>query len=201
MQMNICVFGDSIVWGAEDHLNGGWVNILHQDLSGEDHTVYNCGICGDTTVDLLNRFGPEARARYAHAVIFAIGIDDLVYCNNENNVAVSLDRFRSNLDLLVTMANQIKTDVAFLTILSVDESKTMPYDDIQQLYFSNKNVAAYNQVIVDICGKFDIPCLNMAHVLKKEDLFDGLHPDDEGHRKIAQFVLNEMSDYLEEDDG
>jgi lysophospholipase L1-like esterase len=52
----ICVFGDSITWGAYDPERGGWVNRLRNDLEKKEIESYNLGISGDTTADLLKRF-------------------------------------------------------------------------------------------------------------------------------------------------
>jgi lysophospholipase L1-like esterase len=51
--MNICIFGDSITYGAHDPINGGWTTLLRNYLEGKDDdiTTYNLGICGDESSD------------------------------------------------------------------------------------------------------------------------------------------------------
>ena len=70
----ICVFGDSIAWGASDSEKGGWVERL-KIYMGEHRSgnVYNLGVSGDTTNDLLERFEQEAKARESDVIIFAVG--------------------------------------------------------------------------------------------------------------------------------
>lgn len=62
--MVICIFGDSITWGASDSEKGGWVERL-KIYFGEkyDINVYNLGISGDATEDLLVRIEKELRSR------------------------------------------------------------------------------------------------------------------------------------------
>ncbi|MDO8436493.1 MAG: SGNH/GDSL hydrolase family protein [bacterium] len=59
--MNICIFGDSITWGAYDPQNGGWVNRLRNyfEVQDEDIDVYNLGISGDSTTDLFGNIEME----------------------------------------------------------------------------------------------------------------------------------------------
>ena len=78
----ICVFGDSIAWGAVDPENGGWVSSLRNYFESKslradlDTDVYNLGISGDNTDDLLERFDVEVEARKPDTIVFAIGIND-----------------------------------------------------------------------------------------------------------------------------
>ncbi|MCK9378783.1 MAG: SGNH/GDSL hydrolase family protein [Candidatus Moranbacteria bacterium] len=53
--MNTCIFGDSIIEGYyDDEEKNGWVNRLKSIFS--DDEIYNLGISGDSTENLLNRF-------------------------------------------------------------------------------------------------------------------------------------------------
>jgi len=58
MSTRICVFGASIAWGAWDPDGGGWVTRLRRyfEINDYDIEVYNLGVSGNTTKDLLKRF-------------------------------------------------------------------------------------------------------------------------------------------------
>ena len=65
----ILIFGDSIIYGAWDR-EGGWAARLRKFLDEKTLTeedfyclVYNLGISGDTTEDLLERFEFETEQR------------------------------------------------------------------------------------------------------------------------------------------
>ena len=47
--MTICIFGDSITWGAYDPEQGGWATRLRNYFEKQDNDVdvYNLGISGD----------------------------------------------------------------------------------------------------------------------------------------------------------
>jgi len=62
--MSILVFGDSITWGTADFEHGGWVTRLFIELGRDfEIDVYNLGVSGDKTPDLLERFESESKSR------------------------------------------------------------------------------------------------------------------------------------------
>src|SRR3972149_1795612 len=89
---SICVFGDSVAWGAWDLEKGGWVSRLWFDTAkreGDDYVeIYNCSISGGTTNTILERFENEAKIRNADALIFQTGGNDTSYENKPGNYLV-----------------------------------------------------------------------------------------------------------------
>ena len=70
MAYTLTVFGDSITFGKGDTLEQGWCGRLKKyfENKGGNHRLYNLGISGETTKDVLERFDVEAKARVAIAV-------------------------------------------------------------------------------------------------------------------------------------
>src|SRR3989344_900147 len=103
---NICIFGDSITFGAWDSEKGGWVNRLRLQLeSKEDYPfVYNLGIPGDTTSELLKRFAVEAKARQPDILVFSIGVNDSIYVKSKDKQLILPNQFQNNLQKLVDKA-------------------------------------------------------------------------------------------------
>src|SRR3990170_7472616 len=88
---HILVFGTSTTYGAWDR-EGGWVQRLRGFLDEKvinsdykhDYFVYNLGISGDKSADILTRFEPETKARLGHhnaeiIILFHLGINDCIY--------------------------------------------------------------------------------------------------------------------------
>jgi len=77
--VQILIFGDSITYGAWDK-EGGWVRRLRKflDENYEDYLIYNLGISGNNTDDLIERFEFETKQRLKEndetIIIFAIGV-------------------------------------------------------------------------------------------------------------------------------
>lgn len=195
--MNICIFGDSITWGANDNKHGGWANMLRNDLAPNEK-VYNCGVPGDNTKRLLDRFEVEAKARKADVIIIAIGINDSQYIDSRENTRVPKDQFTDNLEQLITQARSITEKILFIGLTSVDESKVTPVPiGDKNINYDNTNIDLYNSLIKDVCDKNNIPFLEVQDLLNLSDLDDGLHPNTEGHQKMFQevkeFVKTELS--------
>ncbi|HDQ16778.1 MAG TPA: hypothetical protein ENN31_01490 [Candidatus Vogelbacteria bacterium] len=199
--MNICILGDSITWGANDYERGGWVERLkvHCMERYDDIDIYNLGISGNNTDDLLERFEVEATRRDPNLIIFAIGINDSQYIEEKNNVRVKISRFSANLSNLFNTAKKMTNNIIFVGLIEVDESKTMPTLWNIKKYYDNDNVKKYNKVIGDFCEEREVQYINIEKVINKDDLEDGLHPNSQGHEKIFQKILMEIKQFLEDE--
>jgi lysophospholipase L1-like esterase len=203
----ILVFGDSITYGAWD-LKGGWVQRLREfldeknlsDLDNADFSVYNLGISGDTTEDLLERFEFEAEKRMKEddemIFIFAIGINDSQFIHSLNSPKISVVKFQDNFQKFINFAQKFSQKIIFVGLTSVDEAKTIPWD-IDKSY-KNEHIKRYNQIIKQICEENKIHFIKLfdkfSKINYKKLLKDGLHPNSEGHQKIFEIVR----DFLEE---
>lgn len=198
-ETTICIFGDSITWGACDTEKGGWVQRLRNYFETNDYdiNVYNCGILGDTTDDLLKRFKVESQAREPGIIMFAIGINDSQYVNSKSNPRVSIEKFQNNLQELIDQAKKFTKKIIFLGLTNIDESKTIPIPWDEVKYYDQENVGIYNTHLKKISGKNNLLFVDMLNLLSKSELEDGLHPNSEGHEKmfikIKDFLLtNEL---------
>ncbi|GAB3832266.1 hypothetical protein GCM10027610_024140 [Dactylosporangium cerinum] len=81
--MRVCFFGDSFTVGVGDPSGAGWVGPVAAAARAQGHqlTVYNMGVRRDTSLDVAQRWLPEARARLkdgqAFGVVFALGTNDV----------------------------------------------------------------------------------------------------------------------------
>ncbi|HEY8108487.1 MAG TPA: hypothetical protein VIF43_00505 [Patescibacteria group bacterium] len=67
----VCIFGDSITWGAWDFEHGGWPTRLRLYFDNEEpgkFEVYNADISADKVGDVLRRFDVEVAARKPEVV-------------------------------------------------------------------------------------------------------------------------------------
>ncbi len=187
MEQTICIFGDSLTWGAWDHEKGSWVNRLRLSLESENYDilVYNLGVDGDTTNELLKRFDVEAKARQPTAIIFQIGENDSIFIKSQNKQMVSLQQLEKNLQKLIDKAKKFTKVIIFFGCGKVNESKTTPIPWETDYYYTNQNLILYDKKIRDISNKNNIHYLPISNLLKNEDLDeDGLHPNSKGHQKL-----------------
>lgn len=196
--MSVCVFGDSIAWGAYDPMNGGWVTLLRNFVEQgwerfNDKSVYNLGICGETTSSLLPRFENEFKAREPEIVVFAVGTNDSSNWNVGGQPVVPPAEFRHNLDQLTQIARHYTNQIVFVGLTPIDESITHPFDT--ENTFELAQTQSYNQMILDHCQRQSLTFINLIPILTLKDIDDGVHPNSGGHQKIfaaVQPVIEKM---------
>lgn len=191
--MNICIFGASITWGVSDE-KGGWVQRLRTfvESTEKDIHVYNLGVSGDNTEDLLKRFKKECEAREPSKIIISIGTNDSQYVLTKDKPRISIEDFESNLGVLVSQAKEFTKDIVFCGLLKVDESKTMPIPWDRKKFYDNENILKYNSVIKSVAEKYNLKFINLYDVVGLNDLHDGLHPTSMGHQKIFEVMKQEI---------
>lgn len=190
--MNICIFGDSITWGAYDPVNGGWATLLRNFLEekGEFITTYNLGICGDNSSGLLKRFRIEAEPRKPDLIIFAIGANDI---KHQKGKAVHFDEFEDNMGNLLTQAGEFTKKIVILGITPVDEKLTSGNQPLD--YFrENKDVDRCNEILKTMAVKQNLVFIPIPKSFLETDLSDdGLHPNTNGHLKIFEIIKEKVS--------
>ena len=194
---SICIFGDSVSWGAWDLEKGGWVNRLWFHVAKRDGDnyveIYNCSVSGGTTDTILERFENEAKVREADALMFQTGGNDASYENKPGNYLVTPDKFKKNLEKIIGWAKKITNNIIFTDLKNCDESKTMPVSWID-IYYTNENIKKYSDIMKKVCQKNNVLFLDIG-LLNNEDFDDGLHPNAIGHEKIFIQVRNFLEKY------
>ncbi len=193
---NLLIFGDSIAWGANDPA-GGWAARLRHWLAGETRAVvvYNLGVCGDTSADLLARFAAEFKARRAavepNPIIFAIGLNDTSRPAPRRRVKISLSDFRQNIENLTEQALAFNEKIVFLGLTNIWPARVRDnFSFRQSRWYDNKTIAKYNQELKDFCAQHPLPFVDLFGLLTDKDLdkTDGRHPNSQGHKKIFDQV-------------
>lgn len=206
---NILVFGNSITYGAWD-IEGGWVTRLRRFLDekviasqGElDYLVYNLGISGGTTEELVHRLKSEAKSRLEEEgetiIIFGmITINDSYFIYSQNGHKISIDQSKQNVEKLIELAKQITPIVLFVGNTVVDETKTKPISWDADKSYTNEYIRQYDEAVKSICQFKKVPFLELMGNFLSQDyvnmLEDGLHPNTAGHKwmfeRVQEFLL------------
>lgn len=194
-EQKIGIFGDSITWGAFDSEFCGWVNRLRSYFESGNYWVYiyNMGVSGNTSTDLLERFKSEATARGVNITIFAIGTNDSQYIKSTAGLKTPIDRFKSNIEELYAQAAAFSQKIVFIGLTDVDDTKTMPVSWDKTKFYSNEMIKQYNSLIQSFCEQKQLPFINLLGLLNSADLTeDGLHPNTSGHKKIFEVIKDFM---------
>jgi lysophospholipase L1-like esterase len=187
-EKNICVFGDSITWGAVDKEYGGWFNrlwIYNENREGEESTYfYNLGIPGDTTKELVGRIDTECKFRTPTSIIIAIGINDTAFDKN-NNPSTPINDFISNMNNIINLSMKYTHDIILIGLTRVNEELVNDkYNDIEYNYYNNM-IIKYDTIIRQISKERDLKYIYLYDKLLDSDISeDGIHPNSIGHNKI-----------------
>ena len=153
MAEGILFFGASTTWGAWDREKGGWVNRIRLFLDNKDSDffVYNSGVSGDTTEDMLRRFEIELKARDPEIIVISIGDNDSVVESINGKNWVSLDKYGGNIKSLIEISKKYTNKILFLSLKKIDEKKTMPVS-WGSYYYTNSTIAKYNDKLKEVCS-------------------------------------------------
>ena len=192
----IVFFGDSITdslkWFNEKYPYGmGFVNmfasLLHVSYQTINPIIYNEGIGGNKTEDLLERIQKDVLDKNPSIVVLLIGINDVwhpVEANNKPNYDEIFDR----LNTIINMIKE-KSRLIILTpfLFPTDEffSSLMPYFiELRKRFLEFINFK--NLEYIDIYEKLKIVAdtINNQYVTA-----DSVHPTSVGHAIIAQEIL------------
>lgn len=208
----ILIFGDSIVFGNWDE-QGGWANrlksfYLKECLNNSDYyyMVYNVGVSGDTSNELLERFEYEVKHRLWEReetgekeeiiIILSIGKNDAAFIKSRKSLTTPINDFAINIKQLLVIAKKYSVKIVFVGPTFIDETKTIPTKWDFNIEYRNKDIEKYNKTIKLACNEKKIYFINMYEKFNKLDykklLEDGLHPNSAGHKKIFEIVR----DYL-----
>lgn len=188
---NICVLGDSIVYGAWDEEKHGYVNRLKESIKNkkEIENVYALGIPGETSEGLLKRIDIELNSRVPSTIIIAIGINDAIYIKSKTKEAVNQDNFINNISKIIAISKKYTNNILVLGLTRVIEEHTTPIlwsDD--EMYF-NSTIEKYDTALAKCCTINNVEYLKMFDMLDDSDICeDGIHPNATGHEKIYKAI-------------
>ena len=213
----ILVFGTSVTYGAWDQ-EGGWVQRLRKYVDqnfikkkGEEFLIYNLGVGGNTSKDILERIEPEAKERLKDLeedgkiigeviTILSFGKNDCLINNTTKENWFSLEDFGSNLKKIIYISKGYSNKLVFVGNGMVDENLVDPmrWEGFEQESWSYKNeiIEKYEEKIKEVCKKNKIPFIDVTRKFKELDykklLHDGIHPNSEGHKLIFEIVKSQL---------
>jgi lysophospholipase L1-like esterase len=207
--MRVLVFGDSITQGFWD-TSGGWVQrirtVYDKETIKTDYdlpTIFNLGISGNSSRDIVERFEAETKARCQDeelGFIFAVGLND---SRTKSGINFSEpEEYKSNLEKLLVMASRYSNKIVFVGLTPCVEERSNPVSWSDTGY-TNDRIRMFNQVLEDFCHDNALEFIDTLTPFteaeaKTELLPDSLHPNNEGHRLIAGIVLPRLKSIFRE---
>lgn len=205
--MRVLVFGDSIAQGFWDP-DGGWVSHLRtyydqQKLQGTDAdppNIFNLGVSGDSSDDVLDRVNSEAKARAIEdlAFVFAIGINDSR--TKAGKDYSDTDRYSKNLSEILKIARKYSDKILFVGLTPCVEERTNPVAWGNTCY-DNKRIREFDNTLRGFCIQNQLSFVDIFEPFNDKQnttelLQDGLHPNSIGHQLISNLVLAKLKSIL-----
>jgi lysophospholipase L1-like esterase len=204
-KITIYLFGDSITRGSFDTEMGGWVERLKTQANTKSVannlqpiiTVFNLGIGGDTTEDLLKRFKFETEQRLVQGgdsyFVFSFGTNDAAILAKTQQFEVPKDQYEKNIRQAIQEAQTFSQNIVFLTSPPVVEeiAKNMSLVGKSR---TNSDIEDYNKSLTEICAQEKIELIDIYSSFTNygnyKELFinDGIHPNSQGHELIFEVV-------------
>lgn len=183
--LGLAFLGDSFVVGVGDPKGQGWVTrvIARSQAPEADLTVYNLGVRGATSSDVLDRFRTEVPTRFEgrsdRRLIVSVGTDDVL-------TGMSVARHRLN---LATILDEAASSSVGAFVLSPP-----PGPDAQ----ANALLEVFVDAQADVCSRRGVPFVDAYRPLLGHDQWDSDlaastipgHPGQAGYGLIAWLVLN-----------
>lgn len=205
--MRVLIFGDSITQGFWD-TEGGWVGRIrkHYDQQMIDNTdndpptIFNLGVSGNSSDDVLARFENETKARATEELAFvvAIGVND---ARTKAGVNYSdPNRYKQNLSEILRLAKQHSSKIMFVGLTPCVEERSNPVSWGDTGY-TNGRIKEFDDALRQFCEEEQLLFVEVFEPFAKAEaetelLPDSLHPNDEGHQLVADLVLSKLQDLL-----
>jgi lysophospholipase L1-like esterase len=200
---SILALGDSIVEGKAAEPGNEWVNIVRSELlpGMQKPQITNLAKGGSTVTkvyDSFNALGVNIRSQF-EVVVIGVGVNDSRLRPSLNRNETTLDEFREQFPLLLReVDNRIRPLViAVVGQVPVVEHKVQPYKT-DKLYFRSNQVEYENIIEKAVCDQGHIyiklfeEWLGISDTELENMMPDGLHPNNKGHRLIADAVLTQL---------
>ena len=216
MNNNYIIIGDSITYGIGDLESGGWAAMFKNYIVKKDDTkecsnyVHVAGFSGATSTDILSKIDSILKLfkneEFTNIVILSIGVNDTQEFNDSQKN--SIEQYKSNIEKIAkcVIDNGCYMIILGLTRIESDEKflwKPNKYYDNEIISEYDRDlelILNYDVELEKLCKNNKIKYIAMQEVLKKEDFIDGLHPNHNGHKKICNYIIENIgnSKILEE---
>ena len=187
MKKLICL-GDSLTFGLRVPQSQTWPRLVQE--TGVE--VMNLGICGDTTGGMLARLPlihREQGKTQAYVLIMG-GSNDIFYSGTDTAA-------RSNIGAMVHQVIAAGlTPVVGIPLPIVPEDAPQDWDPVANFHEAATVLERYCAWLKTYCKAFGIPTVDFRAdfltpdgQVRRELFCDGLHPNTQGHRLMAQKIL------------
>jgi lysophospholipase L1-like esterase len=196
--ITLVALGDSLTRGTGDETGKGYVGLitdnLKERLSPQEIIVYNLGITGQTSAQLLDQLGQQNIGRQiaqADVILMTIGGNDLfqqgeaLFNFNLGNIQQQQQQYLANLQQIFTTIQGLNpaAKVFFIGLYN-------PFIDLEDSDITNTVVREWNHATETVIGQFKnivfVPTFDLFQLSVNDYLYsDHFHPNQAGYQLIS----------------
>ena len=162
-----------------------------------EFALINKGISGHQTKDLLARWQEDAVDLQPDVISILVGVND-TWHHTETKDWVPNDLFEANYrSMLEDIKDKTSAKIIMLEpfVLDFPEMKCFHNDIDEKIQIVRRLAAAYADRYIPLDGLFAAACVSDP---PSHWTVEGVHPTDEGHKLIADYYFDAISDIIEE---
>lgn len=172
----VLILGDSLTAGYGLKESQAYPALVETALKSEagltNLKVLNGGVSGDTTAGGLRRLPWMLKTSHANVLIIALGGNDMLR-------GLPTDVTYGNIKKMIALARGANVDVIVFGIqapANLGEKYSKEFDGIFERLKKEERIPIFTNYIRKVAGRFDL------------NLPDGIHPNVEGHKILAQEI-------------
>ena len=210
-KIRIVALGDSITNGVRDGVREGdtFRHLLQEELprtTGYGTEVINAGVNGDITTTAISRLESDVLQHKPDYVTIMFGVNDAGYYRPATDSMADMPRvtaadFKDNLEVTIRAVQEIHAKPVLVTPVPMNPSyghKNYPAYVENGL---NYLVDEYADIIRALSARTELPLIDVHQAFSADPdteklVPDGIHPNKDGHRFIADIFVREFADIL-----
>jgi lysophospholipase L1-like esterase len=189
--VHILALGDSITSDRESYMK-----ILKKLWKDDPSREFlDCGISGDTTSDVINRFYSTVVCEsFDWAVIF-LGTNDSRQLNDETHISlISLDEYKRNMKHITESLLDQGKKLVHITLPYIDNERFQKFFTDTNWIYDKKRIDKTNDFIRDLSKKHKTHLADLAAKIgeHKGDVLekDGIHLNGDGQTLLCELLLD-----------
>lgn len=208
MNTNYIIIGDSITYGIGDFESGGWASMFKNYIVNKDDSkvcnnyVHIVGFPGATSSDILDKIDSILQTfshnEFTDTIILSIGVNDTQVFNGKTKSTI--EQYKSNIQKIIKRITYRGCNLVILGLTRIESDdrflwKPNKYYDnyiISEYDRDLKLILDYDAKLKELCKNSKVKYIPMQDILEKDDFIDGLHPNHNGHKKIFEYIIENI---------
>ena len=186
---NFVLIGDSLTFGYGVSKSNSWVEGLKNYIISKNinYTIFNKGINGNTTTDMLNRFTEDVINLNPNKIFIMGGTNDLL---SNRQVSSIVDNIELMIKESLSKTNDIIIGIPPRIIKEDAKRLFMPsltYD------YCEKNLENLKVALINLCNNYNVKFIDFYSLTLNNNIYiDGIHFNKEGHKLFLEEFIKKL---------